>query len=171
MGGARRAVEKTYFGSADRPARISDIMGVARSENDLADLWLARQLTDQIHFCLAVGRPIRTKYSVKPDWRLALNIGVLPRLPGIVCLHLARDESPVDGSDPLLPGDGQDRVEGAAHRAGHIFGADHRTMKSSQARDFGFERLRLAVVVKGDNVGLAQLNALVLPERLHREKC
>src|SRR5450432_283272 len=97
---------------------------------------------------------------MEPYGRLVVNVGMLPGFPRKIGLSFTGDEAPVDGSDVLLFGDRQDRVEGAADRAGHVFGADHRTMKLSKPCDFGFEGFGPAVVVEGDNVGLAQLDAL-----------
>ena len=96
---------------------------------------------------------------VEPYRGLAEDVGMLPGFPGIISLGFAGDESPVDGGDARLFGDGQGSVERAAGGAGHVFGAEDRTMESSQPDDFSFERLRPTVVVKGDDVGLAQLNS------------
>src|SRR5258708_32347602 len=100
------------------------------------------------------------QHFMKPHRRLILNVGMLPRLPWIIRLRLAGDESPIDCSDAFLPGDGPDRVERAAHRARHVFRANHWPMKSSQPCDLGSESLGPPICVKRNAVRLGPRTAL-----------
>src|SRR5258708_31143595 len=91
-------------------------------------LLLAGEAADQVRFGLAVGRAVGTQDFVKPYRRLAENVRMLPGFPGQIGLRFAGDESPVDGADALLLGDGENRVEGAAGGTRHEFRADDRTV-------------------------------------------
>ena len=67
-------------------------------------------------------RPVRAEDVVKPDLRLA-RVRLLPRVPRVDRVRLARDEAPVVRGDPLLLEPRQNRLKRAAARAGHVFGA------------------------------------------------
>ena len=75
-----------------------------------------------------------------------------PGIPGEICLRLARDESPIDRSDPLLFCDRQDRVKRAAGRTSHIFGADHGSVVLLQPGDFTLEVFGSGIVVEANDV-------------------
>src|ERR1700758_5518207 len=89
-------------------------------------LLLSCELADQNYLRFSVGGSVGMEQFVEPDWRLVQNVRMLPGVPGQVRLRLTGYEPPIDGSDPFLFCDGQNRVEGAAYGAGHVFGADHR---------------------------------------------
>src|SRR5262249_19795477 len=89
-------------------------------------LVLPREVADQVDLCLPIGSSVGTQHLVKPDWRLIDDIGMLPGFPGQVRLGFTSHKAPVDRADALFLGDRQYRVEGAAYRAGHVFGTDYR---------------------------------------------
>ena len=84
---------------------------------------------------------------MKPHRGLVENVGMLPRLPRQIRLGLAGDESPINRPDPLLLRDRQYRVKRAAHRARHVFRADHRAVVLLQLHHFTLEVLRPAVTL------------------------
>src|SRR5579859_3877278 len=124
----------------------------------MGSLRLRSQLPDQIHFGLAVWRSIGAKDFMKPDGRVTQDVRMLPRLPWIVSLRFAGDESPVDRAHVLLPGYRKNCVKGAANRSRHVLGTDNGAVESSKPRNFRFERFRPAVVMERNDIRFAQLD-------------
>src|SRR4051812_20024218 len=94
---------------------------------------------------------------MEPDRWLFEYIGMLPRVPRQIGLGFSCDEAPVDHAHPLLLCHGQESVERAPPRTSHVFGADDRPVLPFEPADLPLEIFRPAVVVKGDDVGLAEL--------------
>lgn len=120
----------------------------------------ARQLANQFDFGTAVRFPVRMEYFMEPDGWLVQNVRVPPRIPGIICLCLARDKTPIDGPHFIFLGQRQDCVKCASRAARHIFRANDRAVHLLQKIHFGFEIFRPVVVVKSNHVGIVQLDAL-----------
>ena len=89
---------------------------------------------------------------------------MLPRIPRKVSLRLARHQTPVDRTNVVPLGNWQDRLNGTALRAGHVFGAQDRSPVRGELADTGLERRRPGVGVKADHVGL--VNLLLRPTRM-----
>src|SRR6266536_4927252 len=160
-----RASAVPRFSTPLRPRMPTTRAGSPIARNSMARglrriLLLRGELPDQIHFRLSIRRSVGPEHVVEPDGRLVQHIGMLPRLPGQVRLRPAGDEPPVDHADPLPLRDRQYRLERASHRARHVLRANHRSVVPLEPRDLTPEVLRPAVVVKGDDIGLAQLNLL-----------
>src|SRR3977135_714955 len=89
---------------------------------------LPGQLFDQFDFFRAVGRAIGAKDFMKPDRRIASNVGLLPGIPRQKGLCLTRHESPVDRRYFVPPGDGQRTLESALIAACHVLSAEKRSV-------------------------------------------
>ena len=123
-----------------------------------------RDLADQVDFVVDVGPAVRPENIVKPRFRLALA-RLLPRVPREVRLRAAAMQAPAHGADVLAREQRQDRLEGAAQRTRHVFGADQRTVEAAQLGDARRHRRSPVVTVEGDDIGDHQLQP---PQRRQR---
>src|SRR5260370_14466961 len=151
---------RSFFGAIHAPwrcGRLRKHLAATATNQSNNILLLPRELPDQIHLCLTIRGAVWMEHLVKPHRRLVEDVGMLPRLPRQIRLRLTSNESPVDDADPLLLCDGQYRVKGAAHGTRHVFRADHWTVVLFQPRHLAPEVFRPTVVMKSDDVGLAEL--------------
>src|ERR1700691_1007699 len=162
----RARIPETY--SLYIPPRRSRGHGRGRRRRDpdeSARLTLARELPYQVNLGLPVRCSVGAQDFVEPHRRLLHNVGTLPRIPRQVSLRFARDETPVDRPNALLLGDRQNRIKSAALRTRHVLRANYRPVVFlSEPYYLLLERLRPVIVMKGDNVGLTQLDLLDLAQ-------
>src|SRR3954454_11045917 len=125
----------------------------------LADWLLFTELVfDEGDFFGFVGLSVGAEDFVEPDRRLAIGVGMLPRVPRQKRLRLAGDQAPVDGAYVIFLGDRQRAFEGAAVTARHIFRANDRAFIAEQIFQAAFESFRLVVTVERDHIGLLDLD-------------
>src|SRR5438477_8492447 len=79
-------------------------------------------------------------------------------MPREIGLALSLDEPRIDRRHVVLPGDGKNRVEGAADRARHVLGTDQGTVVGFEPLDALLKVLWPAVVVKRDHIRLFYLD-------------
>ena len=108
----------------------------------------ARQFPDELRFVLAIGSPIRFEDVVEPDWRLSMNVWMLPRFPRQRGLRLSGDQAPVDRCNLVFLCNGKDRVKRAAGGASHVLRAEDRPLQPLQSGQMRFEILWPAVIVE-----------------------
>src|SRR5262249_14869328 len=116
-------------------------------------LRLARpdDVLDEIVLVLFVRRAVLAEDVVEPNRGLCLWVCLLPRVPREDRLSFAIHESPVDRRDFVLLRDRQNRLECAASRARHIFGAENRTLKCLELLHAFLEFFGLIVAMEGDD--------------------
>src|SRR6185312_3098420 len=108
----------------------------------------SRQGTNDAYFLFPIWLSRLSEDVVKPDRRRLHYIRMLPGFPGIERLRLSGDKAPINGGDVMGFGNRQDGVEGAPNGAGHVFGADERTMIALEPANVLLEAFRPAVVVE-----------------------
>ena len=79
---------------------------------------------------------------MEPDGGFVVDVRPLPGVPGQPGLAFALDQAPVDGSDMMLLGNGQNGVKGAAGAARHVLRAEDGAMDLLELRDHVLPRLR-----------------------------
>src|SRR5215813_12416433 len=120
------------------------------------------QIANQLHLSFAIRRSIRVKHFVEPHRRFVQNVRVSPRIPWVIGLRFAGDETPIDCRNLVLLCQRQDRIEGASSPPGHVLRAEKRSVVFLQEQNFLFEALRPSVIVKGDHIGVLELDLLHL---------
>src|SRR6266446_6033661 len=116
----------------------------------------------QFNFGFAIRFSVWVEYFVEPDSRFIHDVRVPPRIPRVISLRLSRDEAPIDRPDLILLREGQHRVKGAACAARHVLGTEHRAVQPLQEQNFVLEAFWPSIVVKGDHIGVLQLDLLGL---------
>src|SRR3954470_2693860 len=99
---------------------------------------------------------------MEPNSRLIPDVRMLPRIPRVVSLRLSSNETPIDRPDLIFLGNRQHRIERAAGPPCHVLRAEHGTIKPLQEEHFALETFRPSIVVKGDHVGIVELDLLDL---------
>src|SRR4051812_27940409 len=90
------------------------------------DVVPARYPPEELDFVGKVGPTVGVEDVVEPAAGPARDLFVFVAIPGEMGLGSTRDEPPAESGHTVLLRLGQDRLEGAALRAGHIFGAQDR---------------------------------------------
>ena len=139
---------------------VEDAVGTEAVNSEGGPNLSAGDLADEVYFLLLIRFAVAVEDFVEPFGGLAVGIRMLPGIPGQEGLRFAGDQAPVDGGDFVFFRDGQDSFEGAALRAGHIFGAKDRAVVAFQPLDALLEFGGRAVVVEGNDIGVVELDAL-----------
>ena len=98
-----------------------------------------------------VGRPVGAEDVVEPDGRFGLVL-LLPGIPWVNGLGLARHEPPVVGADVFLPEVAENGIKPAAVGAGHVLGAENRALIAPQILHALGGLLEVPIAVEADNV-------------------
>src|ERR1700722_1403218 len=115
-------------------------------------------LAYKIDFFLRVWGAIVAKNILMPDGRLAVGIGVLPRIERQVGLGFPGDQAPTKRRHVVFFGDWQDALEGTVAVSRHELSAKHGAVILLQPLNALFEIRGLVVVVERNDVGLLQLD-------------
>ena len=95
--GGPREARRAILDSRSRYLELQSETSAAREVTSIRfPLRLARHLTDELDLCRFVRLAIRPKHLMKPDGRLAICVGSLPRIPRQESLRLSRHQAPVD---------------------------------------------------------------------------
>lgn len=117
-------------------------------------------------FVLNVRSHVGMENIVEPNLGWAVNVRVLPRIPGQKGLRPTRNKAPVERSDSELLGNGKYRLECGSSRSRHVLGANKRPIVSLQLLHTGQIVVRIAVVVERDHVRILHLELLQRSQRI-----